>query len=53
MVAKKVGLVGENYVDRFEYVKIDDSYPEYITNNLDKWSHMIIPNADKTVEDLY
>lgn len=53
MVAKKVGLVGENYVDRFEYVKIDDSYPAYITDNLDKWSHMIIPNADQTVEDLY
>ena len=53
MIENKVGLVGQNYVDRFEYVKIDDYFPQYISNNLDQWKDKIIPNAEKTVEDLY
>ena len=53
LVSRKVGLVGENYVDRFEYVKIDEYFPKYITDNLDRWKDNIVPNADKNVEDLY
>lgn len=53
MIENKVGLVGLDYVDRFEYVQIDDSYPKYITENLDQWQHRIIPGATKTVEELY
>jgi hypothetical protein len=38
---------------RFEYVVIDDYFPKCITNNLDKWQHMIIPDAQYSVLDFY
>jgi hypothetical protein len=53
MVENKVGLVGFDLPERFEYVKVDEYFPTYITENLDRWQHMIVPNAEKTVEDLY
>ena len=53
MISNKVGLGGHAGTERFEYVVVDDYFPEYITNNLDKWQHMIIPNATYTVEELY
>jgi beta-1,4-mannosyl-glycoprotein beta-1,4-N-acetylglucosaminyltransferase len=38
---------------RFEYVIMDDYFPKCITDNLDKWKHMIIPDAEYHVEDFY
>lgn len=37
--------LGKDFIDRpdhiFEYVKIDDSFPEYLVNNKDKFKHLI------------
>lgn len=42
-----------NHNEEFEYVIIDDYFPSYIKNNLDKWCHLIIPNAEKAVTEIY
>jgi len=38
---------------RFEYAIIDDYFPKYVKENLDRWKHMIIPNPTVHVEDYY
>lgn len=38
---------------QYEYVKVDDYFPVYITQNLDKWTDKIIPGAEKTVQEIY
>jgi len=53
MIRNKYGSEGPDSTERFEYVVVDEYFPKCITNNLDKWSHMIIPNAVFHVEDLY
>lgn len=52
-VKNKCGHHGPTHPERFEYVQMDDYFPECITNNLDKWQHMIIPDAQFHVTDLY
>lgn len=52
-VANKCGHHGLNHPERYEYVVVDDYFPACIYQHLDKWADMIIPDADKTVEDLY
>jgi len=42
-----------NHDEEFEYVIIDDYYPDAIKNNLDKWSDLIIPDAKKEVTEIY
>jgi beta-1,4-mannosyl-glycoprotein beta-1,4-N-acetylglucosaminyltransferase len=42
-----------SFVKKFEYVVVDDYFPKCITDNLDKWQHMIIPNATHAVFDIY
>jgi hypothetical protein len=39
--------------ETFEYVVVDDYFPDSIINNLDKWQHLIIPNATVLVTDIY
>jgi hypothetical protein len=39
--------------ERFEYVVVDDYFPRCITENIEKYQHMIIPDAVFHVEDLY
>ena len=39
--------------ERFEYVVVDEYFPDCIVKNLDKWQHMIVPNAAFHVTDLY
>lgn len=41
------------YGDKCEYVILDDYFPKCITDNLDKYHHMIVPDAELTVFDLY
>jgi len=53
MVENKCGLWGLDHPERFEYVKVDDYFPKCITEDLDRWKHMIIPDAQFHVEDLY
>ena len=53
MIRNKYGAEGGSHTERFEYVLVDDYFPKHITDNIDKWSHMIIPTAGFTVWDLY
>lgn len=52
-IENKSGHHGPSHPERFEYVVVDDYFPEVFTKNLDKWQHMIIPGATLTVEDIY
>lgn len=55
MIRNKYGHEGveSKHNERFEYVVVDDYFPKCITENLDKWQHMIIPDAVFRSEDLY
>jgi len=53
MIENKFGLWGNDHEERFEYVVVDDYFPECITDNLEKYKHMIIPDAQFHVTDLY
>jgi len=55
MIENKCGLhgPGSHEIESFEYVKVDDYYPKAITENLDRWKHLIIPGAEFRVLDLY
>jgi hypothetical protein len=52
-IDNKYGHHGPGNSERFEYVRVDEYFPKCITENIDKWQHMIIPDAVFTVEDLY
>jgi hypothetical protein len=52
-IQNKCGHHGPIHPERFEYVKVDEYFPDCITQNLEKWQHMIIPNAAFHVTDLY
>ena len=53
MIRNKYGFEGNRTDERFEYVVVDEYFPKCISDNIDKWSHMIIPNASFRAEDLY
>jgi hypothetical protein len=52
MIRNKFGFEADNK-ERYEYVVVDDYFPQYVRNNLDKYHHLIIPDAVFRVEDLY
>lgn len=39
--------------EKFEYVKMDEYFPSCITSNLEKYSHLIIPDAIVSVTDFW
>jgi hypothetical protein len=53
MVDNKYGHHGPGHEERFEIVVVDDYFPKCITENLDKYQHLIAPNAVFHVTDLY
>jgi len=53
MIKNKVFLHGESANERFEYIKFDDYYPKYIRDNVEKFQHLIIPNATISAYDIY
>ena len=55
MIRNKYGHEGidSKHNERFEYVVVDEYFPKCITENLDQWHHMILPDAVFKVEDLY
>lgn len=53
MIKNKVGLLWFEGQERFEYVKVNDYFPEAIIKNVDKYKDMVIPNAEKTVYEFY
>jgi hypothetical protein len=53
MIENKVGLLGFDGTEKFEYVQIDDYFPETVQNNLEKYKDKIVPNAVTFVTDIY
>jgi len=53
MIRNKYGFEGRSSNERFEAVVVNDYFPKCITDNVEKWQHMIIPDAVFRVEDLY
>jgi hypothetical protein len=55
LIKNKCGLWGpaEYQREKFEYVIVDNYFPKCITDNLDRWKHMIVPDAAFNVTDLY
>jgi hypothetical protein len=52
-VKNKCGHHGPAHPERFEYVVVDEYFPDCIVQNLNKWKHMIVPDAAFRVTDLY
>lgn len=55
MIRNKYGFEGvrADNKERFEYVVVDDYFPKCIAEDLKRWQHLIIPNAEFRVNDLY
>lgn len=52
-INNKYGHHGPRDPERFEIVQVDDYYPACITNNIDRWKHLIHPGAAFRTTDLY
>jgi hypothetical protein len=53
MIANKVGLLGFNYHERFEYIQVDDYFPQTVVNNPEKYKDMIVQGATKNIYEIY
>jgi hypothetical protein len=53
IIKLKYGIGWDKGNERFEYIRLDDYYPQTILNNLEKYQNMIIPNATHSVYDFY
>jgi len=53
MISHKLGFTGYASPERFDYVKVDDYFPDAITQNLDQYKNSIIPGATASVYDYY
>lgn len=53
MIANKVGFLGFNFSERFEYVVVDEYFPQTVLDNPEKYKDMIVPNAIHKVYDFY
>jgi hypothetical protein len=53
MIENKYGLWGPDHHERYDIVVVDDYFPKYITENIDKWNGKIHPGAVFRVTDLY
>jgi hypothetical protein len=51
MLKNKRGLDPNNYNEQFEYVEVDDYFPNTVVNNLEKYQSFIIDGATKNVLD--
>jgi hypothetical protein len=54
-VKNKCGHHGPSHPEKFEYVQVNDYFPQCILDELDKWTakDLIVPDAQFHVEDLY
>lgn len=53
IVKEKYGIGWDKGPERFEYIAVDDYYPQTVLNNLEKYKDMIVPNATRSVYDFY
>jgi hypothetical protein len=53
MIRNKCGPNNSQYQERFEYVQMDDYFPKCVTENLEKYKQLIIPNAQFKTTDFY
>jgi hypothetical protein len=52
-INNKYGHHGPKDPERFEIVSVDDYFPKFITDNLDRWKNLIHPGAVFRTTDLY
>ena len=52
-VDNKYGHHGPRDSERFEIVRVNEYFPKFILDNIDRFKHMIVPDAAFNVEDLY
>jgi len=53
MIRNKCGPNEARYPEKFEYVQMDDYFPKCVTDNLEKYQHLIIPDAQFKTSDFY
>jgi len=53
MIEQKLGLTWLNSSERFQYIHLDDYFPRTITDNKDRYSHLILQNTEHSVRDFY
>ena len=50
-ILTRKGGIDPNSPERFEYIKIDDYFPETVVNDLDRWKDYIIPDATADIKN--
>ena len=50
-ILKNVNPIAPNDPGRYESIVVDDYFPKTIRNNLDKWNHLIVPNATNDIRN--
>jgi beta-1,4-mannosyl-glycoprotein beta-1,4-N-acetylglucosaminyltransferase len=53
MITNKVGFLGFNYHERFEYITVDDYFPQTVLNNLEKYKDMIVHGDTHNIYKFY
>lgn len=53
MIKQKVGFGWHNSEEKFEYVKLDSYFPLTVQNDYERYKHLIIDQAEKTVYNFY
>jgi beta-1,4-mannosyl-glycoprotein beta-1,4-N-acetylglucosaminyltransferase len=53
MIRNKYGFEGIDNKEKFEYVVVDDYFPQCVYENTSRWKDLIIPQAVFRVTDLY
>jgi len=52
-IENKYGHHGINHHERYDIVQVDDYFPKFVVDNLERWKHAIVPNSVFHVTDLY
>ncbi len=50
-IGKKLNPIAPSDPGRYDAMILDDYFPETIRQNREKWSHLIVDNADKNIRD--
>jgi len=53
MINNKVGLMGFNSKEKFEYITVDDYFPQTVLNNPEQYKDKIVFGNTKSVTDFY
>jgi hypothetical protein len=51
ILARKGGIDPNNIAEQFEYIQIDDYFPETIRQNPERWNDYVLPNATVSIKN--